>query len=79
MAQLHADPLCQTAAILGRSTTGQGLAIRYDARSNSVVFVEDTWFAEGLRSNAVPPRNEVRRNLVAGNATRLQARRRIAG
>ena len=63
----------QTIAV--RATTGQRLDIRYDAQSNSVVFIEDDWFAEGFRSGTVPPREQFRSSPPVANVVRLRRRR----
>lgn len=39
-----------------RTTTGQGLSIRFDPRTGQLFFREDDWFAEPLRSTGVPPK-----------------------
>ena len=39
-----------------RTTTGQPVSISYDPRTNTVVFAEGDWFADPVRSSAVPPR-----------------------
>ena len=59
-----------------RSTTGQALAIRYDQHTNTIEFVEDDWFADGVRAGSVPPREVVRQRVLPGNVTRLKGRRR---
>lgn len=66
MAQLHDYSSGTPAFVVARSTTGQALAIRYDAQSNTIIFDEDDWFAEGFRSGGVPPRAEVRLRLGGG-------------
>jgi hypothetical protein len=40
-----------------RTTTGQGLSIRYDAVANAMVIFEQDWFAGSFRSSAVPPKS----------------------
>lgn len=63
MAQLRAQDALSATGLAARSTTGQSLAIRYDARSNTLTFVEDGWFAAGFRSGV--GRGEVRLRLGA--------------
>ena len=75
MAQMRDYSLEASAVVAARSTTGQALAIRYDARSNTIIFAEDDWFADGFRSSGVPERSEVRQRLGA-SVVRLKARRR---
>jgi hypothetical protein len=41
-----------------RTTTGQPVSISYDPRTNTVVFAEGDWFADPVRSTAVPPRTQ---------------------
>ena len=61
-----------------RATTGQHLAIRYDAQANNIVFIEDDWFAEGFRSGTVPPREQFRSGPAVAKIIRLRPRRRAA-
>ncbi len=75
MAQMRDYSLEASAVVAARSTTGQTLAIRYDARSNTIIFAEDDWFAEGFRSSGVPERTEVRQRLGA-SVVRLRTKRR---
>jgi len=39
-----------------RTTTGQPVSISYDPRTNTVMFAEGDWFADPVRSSAVPPK-----------------------
>lgn len=57
-----------------RATTGQNLAIHYDAATNSIVFVEDDWFA-GFRAGTVPPREVFRERQSSAKVTRLPRRK----
>lgn len=58
-----------------RTTSGQRLDIRYDPRTNAIVFVEDDWTADG-RGGATP-RSAFREQLETPKIRRL-ARRRAA-
>ncbi len=46
-----------------RSTTGQAVSFAYDVRTGALVIAEDDWFAQPLRSSAVPSRVIVRQRL----------------
>jgi hypothetical protein len=59
--------------IIARATTGQRLDIRYDADTNSIVFIEDDWSADGLRG--APPRAVFSERLDSLKVKRLRTRR----
>ena len=46
-----------------RSTTGQAILVRYDAKTNMLMIAEDGWFAQSLRSTALPSPSMVRQRL----------------
>lgn len=73
MTQLRAQDALSETGLAARSTTGQLLAIRYDARSNTLTFVEDGWFAAGFRSGV--GHSEVRLRL-SPTVSRFKARSR---
>ena len=54
-----------------RTTTGQRVSISYDPSANALIFREEDWFADPLRSTGVPVKSAVVRRLGAGNVTRL--------
>jgi hypothetical protein len=56
-----------------RATNGQLLEIRYDARANAIVFVEDDWSADGRGGAA--PRTAFREQLDTPKVRRLPRRR----
>lgn len=58
--------------MIGRSTNGQRLDIRYDPSTNSVIFLEDDWAAD-VRGRA-SPRTMFRKPLEAGKVIRLRRR-----
>lgn len=57
---------------IGRATTGQRLELRYDAQTNSIVFAEDDWSADGL--SGVSPRTAYREQLDSLKVRRLRRR-----
>jgi hypothetical protein len=73
MPQMHSQSPRPVAAV--RSTTGQSLSVRYDPRSNTMIFAESDWFSDTLRSGGVPARGEVRQRLDAA-VLQLKSRRR---
>ena len=56
-----------------RATSGQRLDIRYDPRTNALVYVEDDWSADGLRGAS--PRSAFREQLDTPKVRRLPRRR----
>ncbi len=48
-------------AFVARATSGQRLDIRYDPRTNAILFVEDDWSADGR--GAASPRTIFREQL----------------
>lgn len=58
--------------LIGRATTGQRLDIRYDPQTNSIVFAEDDWSADGL--SGVSPRMAYREQLESLKVRRLRRR-----
>ena len=59
--------------LFARATSGQLLDIRYDQRTNAILFVEDDWSADG-RGRAAP-RSVFREQLDNGVVRRLPRRR----
>ena len=59
--------------LLARATSGQRLDIRYDPASNTIVFVEDDWSADG-RGGATP-RTAFREPIETAKIRRLRPRR----
>ncbi len=59
--------------LIARATSGQRLDIRYDPRSNAIVFLEDDWTAD-VRGGA-SPRTAFRAQLDPPNIRRLPRRR----
>ncbi len=57
---------------IARATTGQRLDIRYDVETNSIVFSEDDWSADGL--SGVSPRMAYREPLDSLKVRRLRRR-----
>jgi hypothetical protein len=66
------------AYVHARTTTGQGLSIRYDATANAMVMVEQNWFAGSFRSSAVPPKSRFGTRLGGGNLVPFRRRRQPA-
>jgi hypothetical protein len=58
-----------------RTTTGQRVRISYDPTKNALTFHETDWFAEPLRSSAVPVKSEIIRPLGRRNVVALPVRR----
>jgi hypothetical protein len=58
--------------LIARATTGQRLDIRYDVQTNSIVFSEDDWSADGL--SGVSPRMAYREPLDSLKVRRLRRR-----
>jgi hypothetical protein len=58
--------------ILARATSGQVLDIRYDPRTNALIFVEDDWSAD-VRGGATP-RQVFREQLETAKVRRLHRR-----
>ncbi len=58
--------------LLARATSGQRLDIRYDPRTNSIVFVEDDWTADA-RGGATP-RTAFREPIETAKVRRLRPR-----
>lgn len=61
-----------------RTTTGQRVLISYDPTRNALTFRETDWFAEPLRSSAVPVKAETERPLTPRNVIPLRKRKRAA-
>ncbi len=59
--------------LFARVTNGQRLDIRYDPRTNAIVFIEDDWSADGR--GAAAPRSMFREQLDNGVVRRLPRRR----
>jgi hypothetical protein len=59
-----------------RTTTGQGLSIRYDATANAMVMVEQDWFAASFRSSAVLPKSRFSKRLGSDTVVMLARRRK---
>jgi hypothetical protein len=59
--------------LTARATSGQRLDIRYDPRTNALVFLEDDWTADG-RGGATP-RSAFREQLDTAKVRRLPRRR----
>jgi hypothetical protein len=58
--------------LIARATTGQRLDIRYDPQTNSIVFAEDDWSADGL--SGVSPRMAYREPQDSLKVRRLRRR-----
>jgi hypothetical protein len=58
--------------LIARATSGQRLDIRYDPRSNAIVFLEDDWTAD-VRGGATP-RSAFRTQLETAQPRRLPRR-----
>lgn len=54
-----------------RTTTGQRVSISYDPSTNALIFREEDWFADPLRSTGVPVKSAIVRRLGADNVARL--------
>ena len=54
-----------------RTTTGQRVSISYDPSTNALIFREEDWFADPIRSTGVPVKSAIVRRLGADNVTRL--------
>jgi hypothetical protein len=59
-----------------RTTTGQRVSISYDPSTNSLIFREEDWFADPLRSTGVPVKSRIVRRLGADKVVRLVTRRK---
>ncbi|MBN9347751.1 MAG: hypothetical protein J0I48_16405 [Devosia sp.] len=59
--------------LTARATSGRRLDIRYDPRTNALVFLEDDWTADG-RGGATP-RSAFREQLDTAKVRRLPRRR----
>jgi len=62
-------------ATIARATSGQRLDIRYDPRTNAILFVEDDWSADG-RGGASP--RSIFREQLDTQVIRRMPRRRTA-
>lgn len=58
-----------------RTTTGQRVTITYDPKSNALTFTETDWFADPIRSTAVPEKSRVVHGLAPRNVVALLRRR----
>ena len=58
-----------------RTTTGQSVAISYDPTKNTLTFHEYDWFADRLRSSAVPVTSRIVRPLGDRTIVVLRPRR----
>jgi hypothetical protein len=56
--------------MLARATSGQLLDIRYDPRTNALIFVEDDWTADARGS--ATPRQTLREQLDSAKVRRLR-------
>jgi hypothetical protein len=59
-----------------RTTTGQRVSISYDPSTNALIFREEDWFADPLRSTGVPVKSAIVRRPDIDNVTRLTPRPR---
>ena len=59
-----------------RTTTGQRVSISYDPSTNALIFREEDWFADPIRSTGVPVKSAIVRRLGTDNVTRLVADRK---
>lgn len=59
--------------LVARATSGQRLDIRYDPRTNALVYLEDDWSADGL--GGASPRTAFREQLDTPKVRRLPRRR----
>lgn len=48
-----------------RTTTGQRVSISYDPSTNALIFREEDWFADPLRSTGVPVKSQIVRRPAA--------------
>ena len=62
-----------SAHFVARATSGQRLDIRYDPRTNALVYLEDDWSAGGL--GGASPRSTFREQLDTPKVRRLPRRR----
>ena len=62
-----------SAHFVARATSGQRLDIRYDPRTNALVYLEDDWSAGGL--GGASPRSTFREQLYTPKVRRLPRRR----
>ena len=60
-------------ALMARATSGQRLDIRYDPRTNAILFVEDDWSADGR--GGASPRSIFREQLDTAVIRRMPRRR----
>jgi hypothetical protein len=58
-----------------RTTTGQLVRISYDPKTNALIFTETDWFADPIRSSAVPVKSRIVRPLHGRNVVALRPRR----
>ena len=58
-----------------RTTTGQLVTISYDPKTNALIFTETDWFADPIRSSAVPVKSRIVRPLSGRNVVALRPRR----
>lgn len=58
--------------MVARATSGQQIAIRYDAATNAIIYVEDDWSAN-VRGGAAP-RTAFREQLESNKVKRLRRR-----
>ncbi len=58
-----------------RTTTGQLVTVTYDPRSNALIFTEMDWFADPIRSSALPVKSRIVRPLGGRNVVSLPPRR----
>jgi hypothetical protein len=59
-----------------RTTTGQRVSISYDPSTNALIFREEDWFADPLRSTGVPVKSAIVRRPDIASVTRLVPRPR---
>ena len=58
-----------------RTTTGQLVTVSYDPRTNALIFTESDWFADPIRSSAMPIKSRIVRPLSGRNVVSLSPRR----
>ena len=58
-----------------RTTTGQPVSISYDPRTNTVMFAEGDWFADPVRSTAVPPKTQYLKRSSESAAPKVERRK----
>lgn len=59
-----------------RTTTGQRVSISYDPSINALIFREEDWFADPIRSTGVPGKSAIVQRLRTERVVRLATRRK---